>query len=93
MNKELIRKEEREKDGCYYSYELLGRRGQRMVDFGMRLYSIKVTMTFPDGSVKQGEARDIFSSKRKALVFYDKIVNNLATPIDLKYVVEDEITV
>ena len=92
-NEKLIRKEEiKENDYCY-SYELIESRGRRMADFGMRLYSITVSMTFPDGNIKRGEARDLFSSKIKALEFFDKMVRNLATPIDLKYVIEDEITV
>ena len=97
MNKEItqkvIRKDETTSDGYAYSYELLERRGRCMADFGMRLYSIKVTMTDKDGKSSQSEARDVFSSKRKALAFYEKIARNLATPIDLKYVIEDEMTV
>ena len=46
-----------------------------------------------NGKVRKSEAKDVFSSKRKAIEFFDKIVRNLATPIDLKYVIEDEITV
>lgn len=92
-NDKLIREENRECDGYAYSYKLIERKGRRMADFGMRLYSINVSMTDAKGVTKTGEARDVFSSKRKALEFFDKIVRNLATPIDLKYVVEDEITV
>jgi len=87
----VIRKEVVEKDGYLYRYELLERRGKRMADFGMRLYSLRVAMTDSKGDTKQGEAQDLFSSKRKALEFYERIVKNLATPIDLKYVIEDEI--
>ena len=97
MNKQtydkLIREENRECDGYAYSYKLIERKGRRMVDFGMKLYSINVSMTDERGVTKTEEARDVFSSKRKAVEFFDKIVRNLATPIDLKYVVEDEITV
>ena len=93
MNEKLIREEKRQSDGYIYSYMLIERRGRRMADFGMRLYSISVSMTDENGITKNEEARDVFSSKRKALEFFDKIVRNLATPIDLKYVVEDEITV
>ena len=93
MNEKLIREEKRQSDGYIYSYMLIERRGRRMADFGMRLYSIAVSMTDENGITKNEEARDVFSSKRKALEFFDKIVRNLATPIDLKYVVEDEITV
>ena len=93
MNENVIRKEEISSEGYRYCYELIERRGRRMADFGMRLYSVTVAMTDREGDVRRSEARDIFSSKRKAVEFFDKIVKNLATPIDLKYVVEDEITV
>ena len=89
----VIRKEERESGGYFYSYELIERKGRRLADFGMRLYSIKVNMTDSNGRVKNGEAKDVFSSKKKAFEFFELIVNNLATPIDLKYVIEDEMTV
>lgn len=88
-----IRKEERRADGYFYSYELIERKGRNMADFGMRLYSIKVSMTDESGKTRSSEANNVFSSNRKAADFFDKIVENLATPIDLKYIVEDEITV
>ena len=91
-NQKIIRKETIENVEYVYSYELIERRGKRIADFGMRLYSISVSMKDENGEIKKGEAKDIFSSKRKALVFFDRIVRNLATPIDLKYVVEDEVT-
>lgn len=91
-NQNIIKKETIENGEYVYSYELIERRGKRLADFGMRLYSISVSMRDERGEIKKGEAKDIFSSKRKALVFFDRIVKNLATPIDLKYVVEDEVT-
>ena len=93
MNEKIIRQEEIESGKYCYRYELTERRGRRMADFGVRLYSVTVSMTDENGRVKRSEATDLFSSKRKATEFFDKIVRNLATPIDLKYVIEDEITV
>ena len=89
----IIRKETRQSDEYTYTYELIERRGKSLADFGMRLYSITVLMKDERGQVRRGEAKDIFACKRKAGLFFDKIVRNLATPIDLIYVVEDEITV
>ena len=89
----VIRKEERSDAGYLYSYELVERRGDTTADFGVHLYSIKVKMTDSNGRSRKSEARDIFSSKEKAIIFFDKIIRNLATPIDLKYIVEDEMTV
>ena len=93
INDKIIRKEKIESDGYCYIYELSERRGHRMADFGVKLYSITVSMTDSNGKVRKSEAKDVFSSKRKAIEFFDKIVRNLATPIDLKYVIEDEITI
>lgn len=97
MNKQtlgrVIRSEKRETDGYTYLYELTERKGRLMADFGVHLYSINVTMTDDSGRTRTGEAKDVFSSKEKAIEFFDKIVKNLATPIDLKYVIEDEIKV
>ena len=92
-NQKIVRNEIIENGEYVYSYQLIERRGRGMADFGMRLYSISVSMQDGNGNIKRGEAKDVFSSKRKATIFFDKIVRNLATPIDLRYVVEDEITV
>lgn len=88
----VIRREERQDTGYVYSYELIERKGDTTVDFGVSLYSIKVNMTDGEGKTRKSEARDVFSSKEKAVAFFDKIVRNLATPIDLKYIIEDEMT-
>ena len=47
-------------------------------------------MVDPFGNNRQADARDIFSDKEDAEAFFDKIVRNLATPIDLAYILEDE---
>lgn len=87
----VIRKEEREESGYRYFYELTERQGDSTVDYGVHLYSIKVNMTDSDGKTRRSEAKDVFSSKEKAFAFFDKIVKHLATPIDLKYIIEDEL--
>lgn len=87
----LVRKEEKSEDGYSYTYELLVRRGVRTADFGLSLYSIKISMTDPSGNRSEREATDVFSSSNEAVRFFDRLVRNLATPIDLCYVVEDEV--
>ena len=89
----VIRKEERHDAGYIYSYELTQREGYTTVDYGVNLYSIKVKMTDSEGRTRKSEAKDVFSCKKRALAFFDKIVRNLATPIDLKYIIEDEMTI
>ncbi len=87
----LVKKEEKSEDGYSYTYELLVRRGVRTADFGLPLYSIKISMTDPSGNRSEREATDVFSSSDEAVRFFDRLVRNLATPIDLCYVVEDEV--
>ncbi len=87
----LITREERASEGRLYTYELTMRRGERTADWQLPLYSIKIKMTDKDGRSSQREARDLFTCGERAREFFDKLVNNLATPIDLGYVVEDEI--
>lgn len=87
----VIKKEERCEDGYSYTYELLLRRGMRTAEFGLPLYSIKISMTDPCGNTSQREATDVFANFEQATTFFDRLVRNLATPIDLGYVVEDEV--
>ena len=87
----VIKKEEIADGGYSYTYELLLRRGVRTADFGLPLYSIKISMTDPSGNTSQREANDVFANSNQATQFFDKLVRNLATPIDLCYVVEDEV--
>ena len=87
----IVAKEERHEDNFSYTYELILREGRRTVDFGLPLYSVKVSMTALDGKSSQREVMDVFKSKDRALEFFNKLVRNLATPIDLGYVLEDEV--
>lgn len=86
----VLRKEERFDEGNSYSYELVVREGETVADFRLPLYSIRVDMTDTEGNRRQADARDVFSNAEKAIAFFDKIVRNLATPIDLAYILEDE---
>lgn len=86
----VIIREERQSDGFTYTYELILREGIRTHDWRLPLYSIKITMTDSEGKQSYREATNIFNDREKAKEFFDKLVRNLATPIDLGYVVEDE---
>ena len=74
-----------------YTYQLLVRKGETTADWQIPLYSFRVRMTDKDGINREAEAKDIFSDEKKAYDFFDKIVRNLATPIDLAYIIEDEL--
>ena len=87
----LIRTEERIDGGISYTYQLIMRKGNSTADWQMPLYSFRVSMTDTDGKDRSAEACNIFSDAKKAHSFFDKIVKNLATPIDLAYIIEDEI--
>ena len=87
---DVIRTEERLEDKHHYLYELLMRRGETVACWRMPLYSIRVKMTDAYGNKRSADAIDIFSDEDKALSFFEKLVRNLATPIDLPYIVEDE---
>ena len=89
----VLFKEERSDDFNTYSYELIMRKGDSTACWRMPLYSIKVIMTDAKGNEKSADARDVFSNLDKAREFFKKIVNNLATPIDLAYILEDEMSV
>jgi hypothetical protein len=87
----VVKKEKIVDEGFSYTYELLLREGVRTDDFGLPLYSIRISMTDSDGRNSQREATDVFADGAQATRFFDKLVRNLATPIDLGYVVEDEV--
>ncbi|MBQ8690044.1 MAG: hypothetical protein IJ515_06770 [Clostridia bacterium] len=90
--KTTVRTEVRELDGIEYRYELTSSRATDVASYGLPLYSVSVSMHFRDtGRVSEGRTENIFSDVNKAGRFFDKIVDNLATPIDLPYIVEDEL--
>ena len=86
-----LRTDLKEKDGIGYEYELIMTESSRVASFKIPLYSISVKMTAEDGELTAASVSDVFADPGKALVFYEKLVNNLATPIDLPYIVEDEL--
>ena len=86
----LIRREVLEKGGTLYKYELQ-MKDRKCDNQPMPLYLISIEMALEDGSATYAETGEIFANVNKAIQFFDKLVNNLATPIDLPYVIEDEI--
>ena len=87
-----IRTEIRESEGFEYRYELTEKKDFYVASYGIPLYSISVRMK-KIGSQKstEGTAKNLFSDLKKAMRFFEKLVRNLATPIDLSYIVEDEL--
>ncbi len=86
----LLRREVRTDGENKYFYELLMKESNSVASFRLPLYSVRIYMIDPMGNNRQADAIDIFSDKADAEAFFDKIVRNLATPIDLAYILEDE---
>lgn len=85
----VIRREHVEGDGALYKYELHMRERIRGASSGT-VYIISAEMTLEDGSTTYAETGEIFFDVGKAIAFFDRMVKNLATPIDLPYIVEDD---
>ena len=77
-------------EGASYTYSLFVRESNRVASYRIPLYSITVEMIDREGQRTYAEARDAFSDIGKATVFYEKIMEHLATPINLPYILEDE---
>lgn len=92
-NREFIFiREERATDGKRsYLYRLTMRESTQVASFKLPLYSITVELTDVDGKVTEAKLNDAFSDVGKAIVFFNKLVKHLVTPIDLAYVFEDEL--
>ena len=87
----IIKCDRRVEDGIVYEYTLSSSRSSKVASFQLPLYSITVKMT-RDGEISENSLDEIFADIGKASVFYEKLVKNLATPIDLPYILEDKIT-
>jgi hypothetical protein len=88
---ETLREEHRTEDGYEYTYRLTVKESPFVASFRLPLYSISVGLKCPDGSETRRELCDLFADVGKAIVFFNKLVRNLVTPIDLAYVLEDEL--
>ena len=87
----VIKKELCEKDGASYSYSLIVNESTSVASYRLPLYSIAIEMIDADGKKTNAETHDLFADVGKALVFFRKLVDNLATPLNLPYILEDEL--
>ncbi|MBO5946023.1 MAG: hypothetical protein J6Q69_05390 [Clostridia bacterium] len=86
-----VREEIRCSDDAVYTYTLKSCERARNLGYGFPLYSIHIDMCeHISGRRTSAYTDELFSSEMKAVSFFEKLVRNLATPIDLAYVVEDE---
>ena len=87
----VIRRDARQADGYKYLYEIIMSRGEGVACFRIPLYTIRVSLEHPDGKTTASEIADAFADLGRAISFFDRLVRNLATPIDLIYIHEDEL--
>ena len=87
----VIRQDFREDSENSYCYKLIMHENTHTVSYRIPLYSIKIDMTDSEGARTSADTRDLFADAGKAIKFYERLVRYLATPIDLRYIVEDEI--
>ena len=88
--KKTLREERRQLGDIKFTYRLSSTTSRRVASFRLPLYSISVTM-IEDGEESYQELKEIFADIGKAITFFDEIVDNLVTPIDLPYILEDRI--
>ncbi len=88
---EMIIKEKQinTEDGKYI-YTIKSSIGLGTASYGIRLYTITIEFIRADGARSYAEAKEYFSNKEKAYSFFDRLVKYLATPINLPYILEDE---
>ena len=92
LKTDVIRANTVKNEGAEYRYTLYSSESPRVASYKIPLYSISVEMTDKYGRETASTISDVFSDIGKAIVFYDKLLTHLATPIDLPYILEDEIS-
>ena len=84
----LIKRKSVDVGGRKLEYELKGFKGKTVASFGIILYEICVSLTTKHG-VSYYKTGGLFSNVEKAIDFFNFISENLVTPQNLPYVVED----
>ena len=86
----VIKRDIREADGARYCYTLIMSESNKVASYKLPLYSIEIEMTDKDGKVTNAKTKEIFADVGKAISFFRKLSENLATPLNLLYILEDE---
>ena len=86
----VIKRDIREADGARYCYTLIMSESNKVASYKLPLYSIEIEMTDADGNVTNAKTKEIFADVGKAISFFRKLSENLATPLNLLYILEDE---
>lgn len=85
----ILRDVIKESDGVIYRYVLTECTSLKVASFNLPLYSISAFMTH-NGLTTNRTLSDAFSDVGKAIVFFEKISEWLATPMNLPYLLDDE---
>ena len=91
-NEKIIKEDIREYDGAVFLYRLTEGYPKKIGRLTIPLYSIYIEMS-KNGECSKSSVNEVFADVGKALSFYNSLLENLATPIDLHYILEDKITV
>ena len=86
-----IKTELRKKHGIEYKYELIMRESAQVASYKLPLYSVSVEMTYENGVTTTAETKEVFADAGRAIAFFERVVDNMATPGDLAYIVEEEL--
>ncbi|MBR7117484.1 MAG: hypothetical protein IKC87_07245 [Clostridia bacterium] len=88
-----VREYEHENTEARYKYSLFRINSNRVASYGLPLYSIRIEMWTHDGRHTEAETGEIFADLGKATVFFERLCKNLATPLNLAYILEDSIMI
>ncbi len=85
-----VKSETRVKDGAIYKYSLLVTESSDFASYKQRVYSFAIEMTDAEGHKTDAVSGGLFADVGKALLFFRKLISGLATPMNLAYIIEDE---
>ena len=87
----VLKTENRENEECKYFYRLSIIEQQNLTS--ANLYEIYITLSSNNSEIVQTSHSEIvhFSTDETANDFFEMLVKNLVTPLDLPYVIADEI--
>jgi hypothetical protein len=89
IKEEIVRRECVSDAENQYTYLLIKREGEFVCNFKLPLYSIRVELIKASGEASHCEISNVFASETKARRFFDDLIKNQATPMNLPYVMED----
>lgn len=90
MKDTVIKREVKEVGGAKYTYSLLMSESGKVASYKLPLYSVEIEMTDAEGVYTKARTAEIFADVGKAISFFRMLEENLATPLNLPYIIEDE---